>query len=147
MTIETALRTRIAGLAAVTTLVGARVYLDQLPQSPLYPCVRVSLVDDSGDQHLRGPRGCQQARVQVDAYAQATSGADPYAAAAALAQAVQGNSQGPAASGIAGWMGSVGSPPVTVVGCRRVARMRRDDPEELRVVTMSLDYIVWYRES
>jgi Protein of unknown function (DUF3168) len=144
--IETLLRERIAGLGGVTALAGARVYLDQLPQSPLYPCVRVSLVDDSDDQHLRGPRDAQHARVQVDAFAQAGSGTDPYATAAALAQAIHGDGLGPGASGISGWIGSVGSPPVTVVGCRRVARTRRYDPDELRVVTMSLDYIVWYRE-
>lgn len=146
MTVEEAVRTRVAALAAVTAIVGARVYLDALPQSPVYPAVRVQMIDDGASFHLRGPVGTKAARVQVDAYAREASGADPYAQAALLASAIEGDGQGPAATGLSGWVGELGSPPFSVAGAFRVARTRRFDPEELRVVTMSQDFIVWYRE-
>ena len=146
MTVEEAVRTRVAAIAAVTALAGARVYLDVLPQSPVYPAVRVQLVDDIDGYHLRGPVGTKTARVQVDAYAREASGADPYAQAKSLAAVIAGDGAVSSATGLSGWKGAIGSPPFTVAGCFRVARTRRYDPAELRVVTMSQDFVVWYRE-
>lgn len=143
MTIEEVVYQRVA--AVVASQVGTRVYLDKLPQAPAYPCVRVSLVDDLVDYQLRGPTQAQRARVQVDAYAQEGSGVDPYDQVARLADTITGDGAGPSATGLAGWIGSVGSPPVVVDGAFRVSRTRWYDPEELRVVTMSQDFIVWYR--
>lgn len=145
MTVEEAVYTRVAALAAVITLAGTRVYLDKLPQSPTYPAIRVQLIDDPASFHLRGPDGLSRARVQVDHYVdEAASGSDPYAAVEALEAATRGDGKGTEATGLSGWIGSVGSPPFVVRGCFRTNRLRRYDPDELRVLTMSTDYIVWF---
>ena len=141
MTVEDAVVARLAGLTAVSTLVSTRVYRDKLPQEPTYPCVRVTLIDEQLDYHLRGG-GLKTARIQVDAFARERSGVDPYALAAAVAAAVHGDDAG---SALSGWVGEVGSPAFTVFACLRVDRRRQYDPDELRVVTMSQDYQVTYR--
>ncbi len=145
MTVEEAIRARVVGLSQVTALVSTRVYLDKLPQDVAYPCVRVMLVDDLESYQLRGPDGTLTARVQLDAYAQEASGVDPYASASSLAQAIDWDGAGESATGLAGWKGTVGSPPFEVLKCFRVNRTRFYDPEELRVVTISQDYLVTYR--
>lgn len=143
MTIEEAVLSRIVNLATVTALVGTRVWLQRLPQSPTYPCVRVTLVSDLGDQHLRGPQGEKRARVQVDAFAHETSGGNPYTGAAAVWQAIYGDGKGPDATGVFGWTGTVDDVTISLVedAGRRVAY----DPDELRVVTVTQDFRVWYR--
>ena len=145
MRVETAILTRLVGLAPVTALAGTRVYLDVLPQAPTYPCVRVSLIDELPAYHARGPVGVRWARVQVDAFAAVASGVDPYDQAEVLAEAIEGDGAGPAASGLSGWIGEIGSPALSVLGVFRATRTRLYDPDELRVVTMSQDFIVWYR--
>ena len=145
MTVEEAIRARVAGLAAVVALAATRVYLGKLPQGPTYPCVRVSLVDDPEGYHLRGADGLPQARVQVDAYALEDSGVDVYANAAALATAIDGDGAG---SGLAGFAGTIGGglgAGLEIFGCFRVNRLQRYDPDELRVLTMTQDYLVSYR--
>ncbi len=148
MTVEDAVVARLLSLAAVTALVSAtdaahaRVYLDKLPQSPLYPCVRVTLVSEPEDYHLRGGSAMKRARVQVDAFAKEVSGVNPYALADAVATAIHGDEAG---SALSGWIGEIGSPALEVLGCFRVDRRRMYDPDELRVLTMSQDYQVTYR--
>lgn len=142
MTVEDAVVARLLSLVAVTTLVSTRVYLEKLPQSPTYPCVRVTLVSEVGEGHLRGADALKPATVQVDCYARELSGVDPYALVTAVAAAVHGDDAG---SGLSGWSGEIGSPAARVRGCQRVDRRRYYDPEELRVVTMSQDYRVWFQ--
>jgi len=143
MTVEEGVLARVLALSAVTALVSTRVYLDKLPQSPTYPCVRVTLISEPEDYQMRGGSGLGTALIQVDAYAREVSGVNPYALAASVAAAVHGDDAG---SGLSGWKGDAGgSPAVTVQGCFRVDRRRYYDPDELRVVTMSQDYQVTYR--
>lgn len=142
MTVEEAIVALVKTLTPVTALVSTRVHLDKLPQTPTYPCVRVTLVDEVISYHLRGGTNLKQARVQVDAYAKELSGIDPYAMATAVAGAVHGDEAG---SGLSGWQGGVGSPAFEIVGIVRVDRRRYYDPEELRVLTMSQDYHVHFR--
>ena len=142
MTIEQAVITRLASLAAVTALVSTRIYLDRLPKDlDTFPAVRVVLVDEIDQPHLRGGGGLRIARVQVDAYAMESSGTDPYTAVAAVADAVHGDDAG---SGLSGWSGEIGSPALQVRACFRVDRRRAYDPDELQVCTMSQDYRVSY---
>lgn len=147
MTPEEAVQSRIAGLPAVIAIAGTRVYLDKLPQSPTYPAVRVFLVTDLGWQHLRGSNGFKRARVQADAYSREGSGVDPYAQVASLAAAIDGDGKGSQATGVVGWIGSLGSPAFEVQNIEPIDRTRRYDPVELRVLTMSLEYRVWYRQT
>lgn len=142
MTVEEAVRARLLTLTALTTLVSTRIYLDKLPQSPTYPCVRVTLVSDRETYHLRGGGGDCTASVQVDAYAREVSGVDPYALVSSVAAAIHGDEAG---SGLSGWRGGIGSPAFELFGIFRTARRRYYDPEELRVLTMSQDYQVAFR--
>lgn len=144
MTVEEACAARIAGLAAVIALVGDRVYTDVLPEAATFPCVLVKLVDDLTGQHLRGPDGHPIARVQVDALVREASGVDAYTQVVTLADAIHGDGLGTAASGLFGWIGGVGSPPLEIQSVTGGTRTPRYDPEELRVLTMSRDYLVRY---
>ena len=142
MTAEETIRLRLLAITNVTALVGTRIYLDKLPQSPTYPCVRVTLVLAQTSYHLRGETDLKETEVQVDAYAREVSGVDPYALVVAVADAIHGDGAG---SGLSGWVDLIGSPGVQVCGVFRVDRRRSYDPEELRVVTMSQDYRVRFR--
>lgn len=142
MTVEDAVVARLLTLSAVTALVSTRVYLDKLPQSPTYPCVRVQQIDEQQAPHLRGALSLRTARIQVDAFAQERSGVSPYAMAQAVADAVHGGDDG---TGLSGWAGEIGSPAFTIHASARVDRRRSYDPDELRVVTVSQDYQVSYR--
>jgi len=142
VTAEDAVIARLLALSAVTALVSTRVYLDKLPQSPTYPCIRVTLVSEQGSGHLRGADALKPALVQVDAFAREVSGVDPYAMVNAVAAAVHGDDAG---SGLSGWAGDVGGSPAShVQGCQRIDRRRSYDPDELRVITMSQDYQVHF---
>lgn len=142
MTVEEMVRLRLLDLTPLTALVSTRIYLDKLPQSPTYPCVRVSLVVETTNGHLRGADALKPALVQVDAFAREVSGVDPYALAVAVADAIHGDDAG---SGLSGWSGQLGSPSPTVQGCQRETRKRSYDPDELRVLMMSQDYRVWFQ--
>jgi len=143
VTVEEAIRARILSLSAAIAICGTRVWTQQLPQSPVYPCVRVSMVDDPTMYHLRGPRGTTPARVQVDKYAQKPG--DIYATLSALEAAIDGDGLGRQASGLSGFIGGIGSPPFVIKACFQQGRIGpRFDAEELNVLTMSTDYIVWY---
>lgn len=145
MTVEEAIRTRIAGLAAVATIAGARVYLDKTPQDPTYPLVLVYSAGDHVGQHLRGPDGEGYSRVTVEARAHEVSGQDTYQVAA-LYDAFDGDGRGRDASGIFGWVGEVGSPPFEICNCaHRGSRDRFYDAAERRVLRMTQDYWVTYR--
>jgi hypothetical protein len=136
MTVEEAVRVYLLDHAVVTALVRTRIYLDKLPQSPTYPAVRVQLVSDPKDYHLRGEDGLSRARVQVDAY-QDERAADPYSAAT-VGAAVHA-----ALSGARFDTGE--SPGVAVTGVFRVARRRSFEAGELRLLRISQDYYVWSR--
>lgn len=142
MTVEEAVVGRLLDIAAVTALVSTRVYLDKLPQSPTYPCVRVQLVSEVQEHHLRGGNSMKTARVQVDAFAREVSGVNPYALAAAVADAIHGGDDG---TGLCGWTESIGSPALVVMAAFRLERRRQYDPDELRVCTMSQDYQVIFQ--
>jgi len=142
MTIESAIVTLLRTFTPLSALVATRVYLDKLPQTPTYPCVRVTLIDEQEGYHVRGGTAVKTSRVQVDAFAKELSGVDPYALAAAVADAIHGDEAG---SGLSGYQGSFGSPAIEIQGVFRMDRRRYYDPDELRVLTMSQDYQVAYR--
>lgn len=144
MTVEEAIYARITEIMAVQLLTGGRIYLGQLPQSPQYPAVLVQLISEPSDAHLRGPTTLHRSRVQVDAFVRAGgSGLDPYTEVGVLTEAMIGDGKGLQASGLDGWIGTIGSPPVDVASCHAIARMTRWDPDELQVLTMSTDFTVW----
>jgi hypothetical protein len=147
VSIEEALRDRLLGLAGVTALVSARVYLLKLPQSPTYPAVRIQPVGEFEEYHLRGRERILRSRVQVDAFTNEGSVSDPYGTAAALADAIAGDGNGDVATGLSGFVGDLGgSPPALHIAmCQRLERRVLYDPEELRVVRMVQDFDVhWW---
>jgi hypothetical protein len=143
VTPEQAVLERVLDIADVAALVGARGYLLKLPQGPTLPAVRVQLIDEVGDPHLRGSGGPKRSRVQVDAFAPEASGSDPYAVASAVADAIAGPGDG---TGLDGWIGSSGgSPAVTVTGAFLIDRAVSYEPGELRLVRVRQDYLVrWH---
>ena len=135
---------RIGQLAAVTEIVSDRVFQLKLQQGVLFPAVLVRHISGPLDYHLRGPVTWQRTRIQVDAYADETSGGDPLVTAQALADAIEGDGLGSSASGLGGWIGMAGgSPPlVRVSGVLRIDEGQGYDPEELRLVRVWRDYMV-----
>lgn len=144
MTPETAVTDRLLAIGALTALVSTRVYQLRLPQSATFPAVRVQLVGEVEDVHLRGASGLSRTRVQVDAFDRESSGADPYAGAADVAEAIHGDGSG---NGLAGWIGEAGGSPATIA-VRTVLRVDRFvdyEPGEMRLVRVRQDYHVFWR--
>ena len=140
MRVEEVVRAKLLASAGVTALVGTRVYQLLLQQGPTYPAIRVQLISEPRPNHLRGADGSIRSRVQVDAYAQVGNGTDPYDGAADVADAVRDALAGTAP------FDDGGSPPETVVTGVFVDNRRvLYEPEELRVVRVSQDVIVWSR--
>lgn len=137
MTVEQAVLSHLEADASVAALVGTRLYLLTLPQKPTLPAVLVSLVDDMSGHHLRGPAGTTPARVQVEAVAAAGSGVDPNAVANGLAEVID--------AALDGVKFSVGSPALEVSGSFRQLRQVLYEADELRLVRVLQDYVVWSR--
>lgn len=141
MSPEVAIAIRLAtpgGMGAA--LAGGRIYQLKLPQRPTLPAIRVQLIDDGTTTHLRGEDRAIRSRVQVDVYVEDTG--DAYDTAVALAQAVHERLVG------APFVVSDGGSPAdrgTVTGVFRVLRRPLYEAEELRLVRIQQDYIVWTR--
>jgi hypothetical protein len=103
MTAAQVIRSRLAALAAVTALVGDRIYVSKLPADVTVPAIRVVEIDTLQAAHLRGVDGWQRSRVQVDCIAQEASDVDAYSVAHALDRAVWGSGDGTA---LGGWQSS-----------------------------------------
>jgi hypothetical protein len=92
-------RSRLLAIAAVTAIVGSRVYATLLPQDATLPAIALQLIDSVPTSHLRG-LATRVSRVQV--HSVATKRTD----ALALANAVEGNGGG---SGLSHFQGRVGA--------------------------------------
>ncbi|MDH5244807.1 MAG: DUF3168 domain-containing protein [Betaproteobacteria bacterium] len=132
---------RLAQVSAVTALVSTRIWPMKLPQSPVFPAIRVTLVAQPWAGQLRGVTRRVRARVQVDALAREASGTDPLAVANAVADAAFGGGDGDA---LAGWTGALGSPAVTVSGVLPLDRREGYFADDLRQVVVSQDFDVWF---
>lgn len=139
MTVEEAVKDRLESDVAVAAVVSDRVYQLLLPENGTYPAIRVQLIDEPGSSHLRGPNGLTRARVQADAYVEAT-GDDPYAEATELNTRIQAAlvDDGPFTAGSPVARQVTG---VLPAGPRQV----RYEAEERRLVRVMQDFIVWSR--
>lgn len=145
MTPEEAVIERLLDITAVVALVSQRVYHVRLPQSPRLPAIRVQLISEPTDYHLRGGSGMYFSRIQVDAYAVESSGHNPYEEATDLGDAIHGGDDG---SGLSGWQGLAGGSPaeLRIHTVQRVDRQVGYDAGELREVRCRQDYVVhWSR--
>lgn len=136
------MRQRLLTLSAVTALVGGatpRIFVDQWPQAVTKPAIRVGRVIQTDGVHLRGPLGTSQSIVQVDVVA-ATK-----AQAVDILEAVHGDGLGTGASGLNGWIGSIGSPAFEVLAVLpRDARSTYEDEERREYIEMRT-YLVLHR--
>ena len=139
MTVEQAVVEHLLADAAVAAIVGARGYQLRLPQSPTYPAFRVQMIGEPKIYQLRGGVNLWNSRIQTDAFADVTSGGDPYAAAADLADAID--------DALAGRKFTDGGTPpdIQVDVSKRIDRRPLDEPGEIGVVRMLQDYSVWAR--
>lgn len=140
MSVEQAVIAQLVADADVAALVGTRVYQLKLPEQPTLPAVRVQLIDEPLSYHQRGVNGLRRARVQTDAYAWEydTAHPEPYATANDLADAIDHALSGQSFS-------DAESPnTVQVSGCFRETRIPMYEAEELRIVRILQDYIVWW---
>lgn len=154
MSADTAVRLRLLAVTALTALVNQRIYVVKLPQSPVYPCIRVTLIPGFRiPQHLRGPEGTRTVRVQVDCFAGEQSGGDPYARANDCDAAALGDGLGPTASGLFGWVGRVENTAVSPVDALQVNWVGAEEAfphyeaDEKRLVAVTRDYFVNYRQA
>lgn len=143
MSPEEAVRTRLLALSSVTDLVGTRIYQVMLPQHPTFPAVRVQLIDEEAFYTITKHNKVRRGRVQVDIFAQVTSGGDPLVSADAIANAIDGDGNGASSTGLSGWRGDLGSPSYEVKGIFRLSRDKRYEADELRLVRVRMDYDVW----
>lgn len=135
---------RLESLSAVTSVVGSRMYALKAPQSPTTPYLRVQRISSPIDQHLRGPQYPAAFRFQVDCCSAETSGGDPLGTAQDLSAAVIGDGLGPGASGLFGWIGTLGGSPTTIA-VQNVellhAGEREHFPDELRLDRVRTDFL------
>lgn len=128
-------------LVALSTSAGSRVYQLVLPESFTSPALRVQVIDDQATPHLRGGgSSLRRARIQVDAYAKAGSGTDPYTEASDLGEEVIGDDAG---SGLSGFVGTVSG--MEIQSVQFIDRQALYEADELRLVRNRMDFFVWYR--
>ncbi len=141
MTIETALSTRILSLSGIAALVADRVRVLVLRQGERSG-VRIQAVSEQEPFHLRGTSGVITSRVQIDSVAPVASGVDAFATANTLDELIKGDGAG---SGLSGWVGTIGSPGIQVLGILPVDVKREYDAGAVGVVKVMRDYMVTYR--
>ena len=146
MSPEEAVVERLLDVPAVTAIVGTRVWLVMLPQSPVMPCVRVQQISQIDEGlHDRGAGGVGWARVQVDAIAGMATGGNGYQTVRQLTDAIHGDGRGPNATGLLGWVGAIG--PLTITGIFSILDgVAEFDPDELQQIRIRRDYQVWFNE-
>lgn len=133
MSVEEAFADHIAANDAVIALVASRIYLLKLPQSPTLPAVRVQLIDEPESYHTRGANAETRAEIQVDTFAQEGGSADPYRTATAVAEAIE--------TAVSGKTFETADRRFTAVYQR--SRRALYDPDELRLVRVMTEYVVW----
>ena len=138
---------RLDSVTAATTLVSTRIYAVNPPQKPTTPYLRVQRISSPHEQHLRGPHYPAAYRFQVDSCAAESDGGDPLGVVQALAAAVIGNGLGPEASGLFGWIGTLGGSPMTIA-VSNVELLHAGEPEffpdELRMMRVRMDFLFYW---
>jgi len=145
--LELAVANYLLNNAGVAALVGARGYVQVLPQSADYPAFRVQLIDEVERGHLRGGATLRPARVQVDAVGEEADGMDTYGEVLALANAINAAlmNQPPIVTTVT----DGASPAVmTTLELKVVAREANPpiyDPQELSQFKIGQDFLIWAR--
>ncbi len=137
MSVETNVRAKLLTVTAVTDLVSTRITVHSFRQAGTWPAIRIVLIGETEFYSHDGTTDIFRSRVQVDCADRVASGDDPYAAAAAVADAVN--------AALSGFKGPVGSPAFTFTGIFKTNRLSRFDAEERELITVTLEYDVWHR--
>lgn len=139
MTAAKAAHARLLNISALTALVGTQITVGKFAQQTPLPAVCVFLIDAIDDQHLRGPQGTPTARITVESRARTKAGVD------AVAEAAHGDGLGTHATGLYGWIGTIGSPSFRIDNVRDAGRREGYDADELRQFYVQHDYFIDYR--
>lgn len=93
MDFEGALRARLTGASAVTSIVGQRIYWVERPQATALPAITLQIIDDPREQMMAGFQSRLFMLVQVDVWAPsyATAKAGKEAVIAALTPKMTAN--------------------------------------------------------
>jgi hypothetical protein len=131
--IRPALREFLLGDAAITTVVGTRVFPIKIPQGVTAASIVYTRISGDGDYTMQGPSGFVSPRIQIDAWA---GSAD---AAANLANLVKDR-----LDGYRGVMGSGGGA-ITVHGVF-IADQREDYDDAAQLHRSGRDYFIHHLE-
>lgn len=124
------LRTFLLADSTVEGLVDTRIYPVQLPQKPVLPAIRYSVISGFRTHSTPGTHGLARQRMQLDCYA------NTYSEAYTLAEAVR--------QCVDAYRGAAGSS--TVQG----AFLANEDEffeAEMKAYLISRDYFIWFEET
>jgi len=128
---------RLEAVAAVTALVGTRIYQGVLPQGGPFPAIRVQRISEVQPMQLRGAIGIFSARVQVDSVSDA---GNAISVATALDRAIYGTGAG---SGLVGFKGAAGG--YVIEGVFPGGVREGYDALELKQYRVMRDVMVWWK--
>lgn len=137
MGIENAIYSLLREDAALSALVGERIYPSIFPQGVGYPAVRFMRVTGRSGYHLKGRSGLDSGRWQFDVDAMTDD------EAIAVKSAVEKR--------LSGFSGKAGTPPVAIRGCFK--EMDRDGYDGglaaslPRVFRKTLDFEIWFKDT
>lgn len=137
----TGLRTWALTKPAITDLIVARWYPDELPQGATVPAVVYELISGDEEGHLGGRVEVSHVRMQLDAIALTRT------AAVALADAIRGNDTTPGLSGFRGNMGSVFIEGVSVASGLRCSTEELESGSDRRYRIASRDYLISFQDA
>lgn len=144
MTVAEAIVARLKVTAAVTALVGTRIYTLEFPQSFQAPAIRVQRISELQPTHLRGGVTVYRSRVQIDSVGRKESGYDHYGAARSVDEAVRGVGDG---TGLIGFSGTVttGAGSLIILGIIPDSVREFLAADELNEVRISRDVMVSHK--
>jgi len=137
MTIETAFFSYISNEAAITSLVGTRIYASVAPSSVTYPYITFQVISNSPEHYMQGASAITSVNLQVDAWARLV--AEQQAISSALRNALDG------------YRALMGTEQLDVRKCfldnRNTFEELDKQGKNLPVHRASLDFSIWHVES
>lgn len=135
--IRPGLRAYLLGDAAITALVGTRVYPVIAPQGQINSHLVYHMISNQGDRHMQGPSGLSRPRIQIDCWSQS------FDQASVLGLEVKERLEG--FRGLMPW--GTNSPQQSVEVKGVFFDSERDDfDNDVKLFMISHDYIVWFEE-
>lgn len=137
MGIETAFFSYVTSKAALTALVGTRVYASVAPSSVIYPYVTFRIISDVPEHDMSGAVGLTEVILQVDAWAREVAERQSISETLRLI--------------LDGFVGLMGTENLDIRYCMLENRNSFEEPDKqgknLPVHRASLDFSIWHVES